>query len=178
MLESLNLSTLLPLYAPLIMFGIFFWGILDVNLLLKRDGKIKRGVFVWSEDLTPEMRTFFENLTGDIIEEEEGSFWKAKSGGFILVENREILIQYRKRNWRTAWPYVGYVNLEAKEPELEYRTSLPMLLFLLPFVVGILVNPAVLLVLIAFMGINHWNEKNTILNYVNQHARGHHSRDR
>jgi hypothetical protein len=156
-----SLYSLLLRFAFLTLFFIFIWGVFDTYSLLKRTGKIKRGVKVWSEPLSESMRTFLESLTEDIIEERQFLFRK-KVVGFIKVENGEVLIQYRRKSWSTSWPYVGYVNLRKANPVIEYRASLPMHLFLTPFIVSIVAIPFVGVLMV----VNYLLERGAILSFI------------
>ncbi len=160
--ESL-LSSFIP-FGMFIMVGIFIWGVFDTTFLLKRTGNIKRGVKIWSEPLSEATRDFFENLSEDIVEERKHLFLPSMVVGFIIAKNGEVLVQYRRKNWRTSWPYVGYIDLRKANLRIEYRASLPMHLFLLPFVLTIVAIPFVGLL----MGVNFFQERNAILDFVHK----------
>ncbi|MFN8453103.1 MAG: hypothetical protein U0401_00265 [Anaerolineae bacterium] len=157
-----SLFSLFLRYGMLTLLGIFVWGVIDTAFLIKRTGKIKRGIRVWSEPLSPSMRAFLEGLTEDIVEERQLFFRKVKVG-FIRVENGEAVIQYRRKYWSTSWPYVGYVDLRKVGP-IEYRASLPMHLCLLPFILTIVVIPFVVLL----MGVNYYMERGAILGFISK----------
>jgi hypothetical protein len=155
---------LFPLALPFGMFlllGIFVWGVIDTFFLVKRAGKIKRGIKIWSEPLPAATRVFLERLTQEIVEERTLLF-RPIVVGFIKVENGEVLIQYRRKNWSTSWPYVGYVDLQKAIPVIEYRASLPMHLLLLPFILSIVGIPFVGLL----MGVNYLMERGAILSFI------------
>ncbi len=163
MSNSESLFPLIVRFGMLIFLGIFIWGILDTTFLLKRTGKIKRGIKIWSEPLPATMHTFLENLTDEIIEKRKYLFFSSVVG-FILAKNGEVLIQYRRKGWGTSWPYVGYVDLRQTDPRIEYRVSLPMHLVLLPFILSIVAIPFIGVL----MGVNYYMERNAILNFVHK----------
>jgi len=89
--------------------------------------------------------------------------------GFIRVENNEVLIYHRRPHWSTSWPYVGYVNLSEPDSVLEFRSSLPMHLIFLPFIISIVLAPFVIGAII----FNYYMESTTIENYLNQKVMEH-----
>jgi hypothetical protein len=135
----------------------FFWGIPDMILLMRFGGKIKRGIKVWSKPLSREAQQYLCSITADVIEKRKT--WISDTRiGFIRVDNKEVLIQYRRPHWSTSWPYIGYVDLTEPDPILQFRSSLPTHLFLLPFVLSIFAIPFVL----AFMLFNYYMESTAI----------------
>jgi hypothetical protein len=141
----------------------FFWGFFDLYFLMRYEGKIKRGIKVWSKPLSDDFRKYLLALSSDVIETKKTWFFERKTG-FIRIENHEVVIYYRRPHWRTSWPYVGYVNLSEPDSVLEFRSSLPMHLFLLPFIVSIVGIPFVLLLMI----FNYFMESTAIENFLKQ----------
>ena len=147
----------------LLMVGVFIWGIIDLHFLLDYVGEIKRGIKIWSEPLSPARRVFLTSLTRDIVEERSLPF-RPKVVGFIKLQGSRVLIQRRRAGWRTSWPCVGYVDLRKANPVIEYRSSLPMHLLLLPFVLTIVAIPVIGLIL----GVNYWMERGAILDFIDE----------
>jgi hypothetical protein len=104
---------------------------------------------------------FVATLSSDIIETRKTWFSERKSG-FIRIENREVLIYCRRSNWSTSWPYVGYVDLSEPDSALEFRSSLPMHLFLIPFVLTVFFIPFV----VGMMLFNYYMESTAIENFI------------
>jgi hypothetical protein len=118
-------------------FGI--WYAVDSYLISRYEGKIKRGIKIWHRELPYESRQFLLNLKNDVIEYRKLWFSEYKSA-FIRVQNDEALIFSPPEKFRSSWPYVGYVDLTSPSPELEYRASLPGLMFLISFTfIGVLI---------------------------------------
>lgn len=143
----------------------FFWGFFDLYFFIRYEGKIKRGIKVWSKPLSDNLRNYLLTLSSDVIETKKALFFERKTG-FIRVENDEALIYYRRPHWSTSWPYVGYVNLSEPDCVLEFRSSLPMHLFLLPFIVSIVAIPFVLILMI----FNYYMESTAIINFLKMKA--------
>lgn len=139
----------------------FFWGFVDLILLMRYKGKIKRGIKVWSKPLSDDFRNYFLSLQNDIVETRKTWFHESKIR-FIRIENREVIIYSRRPHWGTSWPYIGYVDLSGPEPVLQFRSSLPMHLCLLPFVVIGAGIPFVLVLLI----FNYYMESTAIENFL------------
>jgi hypothetical protein len=132
----------------LIVLGVIVYGFVMVyeftNLHVRYDGKMKRGMGIFSERLPDEIKEFFYQLQNDIYYED--------TGVFIKKRDDEVLVQYFpiKKSWRHqlkgggAMLYVGYINLSARTIKLQYRISIsPLLLFL---AIGIL-----------FLSVVDWN---------------------
>ena len=115
------------------------WFFIDIILIRRFEGKIKRGVKVWSKELSNESWQYLLNLKADVLVHRKILFSSYKSA-FIRVQNSEVLIYCTPRTVRSSWPYVGYVDLTLPAHELEYRTSLPGIIFLIPFtIIGVLI---------------------------------------
>lgn len=153
------------LLIPIILFAsilIFMWGILDTSLLIRQGGsKLKRGIKLASKPLEPEFFNFLETLEEE-VEEKKQILFKEVTVGFIRIHGRERLIHARKSRWRTSWPYIGYIDFRQPTPALEFRASLPMHLFLLPFVITIIFIPFVAL----FMFFNYRQETKSIEEFI------------
>jgi hypothetical protein len=151
-------------FGWLLMLLLFVLGIFDSFALLDYAGEIKRGFKIRSEPLSPARHAFLEGLESDVVEEA----WLPWAGltitGFIKVQDRQVLIQRRRADWRTSWPYVGYVDLRAETPAIEYRSSLPMHLLLLPFVLTIVAIPFIGLSMVS----NYRRERDAILGFIDE----------
>ena len=132
----------------LFLFGIFAWGIVYTTLLFRVNGKLKRGFKIKSEPISNQTIYFLKNLNHNIVIRSQ--LFNSVTD-FILVKNNEILIQSRRKYWRTSWIYVGYVDLNQVSPVIEYRVSLPMHLLLIPFILTIIAIPLI----IPFMFLNY-----------------------
>jgi hypothetical protein len=144
------------------MVGIFVWGVIDRRRFVDY-GEIKPGFKIRDEPLSPTRLVFLESLTRDIIEESwlpSGS----KTTSFIQVYDGQVLIRCQSAGWRTAWPYVGYVDLREENPVIEYRSSLPMHLLLLPFVLTIIAIPFIGLMMV----VNYRMERGAILGFIDE----------
>ena len=151
----------LILFSFALGFVSFFWGFFDIRALIRYEGKIKRGFKIWSKPLSDDLKNYLSSLPRDVIETKKTWFSEIKSG-FIRVENREVLIYSRRPNWGTSWPYIGCVDLSEPEPVLQFRSSLPMHLFLLPFVLTGVFIPFV----IGMMMLNYYMESTAIENFL------------
>lgn len=113
-------------------------------------GPLKRGVPVWREDLSE-----------DMVQALRGVHWDIENvDGFIRVDGHTRLVCARLSFYRTSWPYVGYVDLSAPRPKIEYRTPLPGLLILIPHFI------LFSLFVMTMMGLNHLIERNSIRNFI------------
>jgi len=120
-----------------ICFGI--WYGIDSYLIFRFEGKIKRGVRVWSKELSYDSQQYLLGLKSDVVEYQQLLFSKHKTS-FIRVQNGEAIIFSTPRRFHSSWPYVGYVDLTFPNPELEYRSSLPGIIFLIPFtILGVII---------------------------------------
>jgi hypothetical protein len=139
----------------------FLWGFFDIPSLVRYEGEIKRGFKIWSKPLSDDFRRYLLSLSQEVIETRKTLFSERKSA-FIRIENQEALIYSRRLNWSTSWPYVGYVDLSEPDPVLEFRSSLPMHLFLMPFVFSISLIPFVVIIML----INYYMESTAIENFI------------
>jgi hypothetical protein len=123
---------------------VFVWGVIDIVQITNYKGEIKRGIRIWSKPLSNEVRQYLSQLTTDYIDENFLSIHQS----FIRVKDHEILVCYKSWILSTPFQYVGYVNLALPNSRLEFRSSLPLHLFLallslyvwtIPFVVVVLV---------------------------------------
>ncbi|MCX7754862.1 MAG: hypothetical protein N2117_06400 [Anaerolineales bacterium] len=132
------------------------WGMFDAaGLTNTQKSSLKRGVKISAQPLTPEQRDFLRGMQGDLNEAGKTS-WEVPS--FIRKRGSEVLIYVsdsRIRRFRRL-AYVGYVNLNAPQPVLEFRSSLPYHLLL--FIPLLFVFPLA----IAAFAINFSAEKQAI----------------
>lgn len=148
-------------------------GTIQTVLLLRRNSRrLKRGIKLFSRPLTQEEREYLQNIDANVVTKRKQQFltFLENIRGFILINNNERLIQFRKPRWGTSWPYVGYVNLAQPIPELEYRASLFMHLCLLPFII----SGIALIFIVPFMYLNFRTETKAIDSYLqNQMGNSH-----
>lgn len=130
------------LWSRLLFYSLWFsilcliLGIIETTLLIRKGGtKLKRGFKIYGRPLTIKEKEFLQALNEDIFTKDK-IFLGTFDRGFIRQKNSEYLIRSRSYDWRTAWPYVGYVNLAQPNPELQYRISLFMHLALMVTVVS------------------------------------------
>lgn len=91
--------------------------------------RLNRGYKIHQRPLSKSELTFLEKLDADIVEKR---FYKDL---FIQVQQSERLI-YGYSSYKTFIPFVGYVNFEAQEVIIEYRTVIFGHYLLLPFILG------------------------------------------
>ena len=126
------------------------------NLYLMRfGGPLKRGVLIWREDLPKHMIEPLWYVYQDI----------ETDNGFIQVDGDLRLVRAHYWGWRTGWPYVSYIDLGVRSPQIEYRIALGGVLFLIPFMIAF--PPFVLLML----GLNHFVERAGIRAYISEQMR-------
>ena len=132
---------------PLVVVGFFAWGFFDSILLIRNGGKLKSGFLIWRRLLSRDERHYLRYLCSDFVP----SHQKVTDQGYILVKDHEALIYYKRRFFRTSWPYVAYTDLSKQRAFLEFRGSLPMHLIFVPFILSIWMIPFVALM----FGINY-----------------------
>lgn len=126
--------------------GAAIWIVIDASSFMSPIGKINRGFRVTSKPLTHELRQYLENLSGDITEHRDNLPTNDVSA-FIIKQDTEVLIhakQWYGLRWRRSWPLVGYVNLSSPNPVLEFRSSLPFVLFLTALALSLVLLPVVI----------------------------------
>jgi len=128
-------SFLVEFLAGIMIFiGFGFWFAIDSYSISKYEGKIKRGIKIWGRELPYETQQFLLNLKADVVESKKVMFSEFKSA-FIRVRDDEVVVFSTPRRYHSSWPYVGYVDLTSPNFELEYRGSLPGIIFLIPFTI-------------------------------------------
>ncbi len=119
------------LLAPMIL-AFAIWSIYERRLFTRFEGKLKRGIMIWIQPMTWEVRQFLETLPAAV----------RNGKRFIRKEGREILISEERPWWgRNSWYYIAYVDLNAPDNRLEFRMPasslagliLPLLIFPLFF---------------------------------------------
>lgn len=160
------------LFIPLLL-----WDFISQMSFTQAKGKLRRGMKVWSQLLTPDQRCFLEEMSASI---ESGKI-------FILKHNREVIISQARWGSRyDLWYYIGYVNLNISPEQLEFRISwsgfsllltvyLAVLLSFLPkFFMGMELNYTVIIPLFAFLWsgawilFTHYQERALILEILSQ----------
>lgn len=113
------------------------------------------------------MEESLRNLSRDIVKlEKENDFQ-----GFIKTNGKAVLIRSKRKDWRTPWPYVAYLNLEDAYPVLEYRTLWSSVLWLIALLT--LNMPMCMIggLWVAFMMIvSHRVEKQAIYTFIQRYA--------
>src|SRR5688572_9356527 len=87
--EIIYLIKLLLFFAGFLAFGI--WYVVDTYKISRFEGKIKRGVKVWSRDLTYDTWESLSAVKQDIVEQKKTLFSSYRSS-FIRSQDSEILI--------------------------------------------------------------------------------------
>ena len=113
-----------------IAFGI--WYLVDTYRIGKYEGKIKRGIKVWSRKLSNNVWQPLIGLNVDKFIARSTSKFPLE---FIRVQTDGILIYSSPKKLRSTWICIGFIDPTSPEPELEYRMSLPGLIFLVPLTV-------------------------------------------
>jgi hypothetical protein len=118
--------------------GLTVWSLYDQHRFRSFEGDIKRGVMIWVEPISWEIRQFFENLSEPIRSDQN----------FIRKNGREVLIMAREKPlWgifsrrRNQWPYIGYVNLSSPDSGIELRVPWSSL-------IGVIFSTTILLLIL------------------------------
>jgi FtsH-binding integral membrane protein len=120
----------------------WFWSIIDVSILVRPNGKIKRGIRIRTRPLSLVAKQYLLSISKDMVERRK-TFFGERVSGFICAKDKEIIIC----SPNGGFPFLGYVNLNSVEPTLEIRSSLPLFLFFVPFFLTIVLIPFALLVI-------------------------------
>ena len=137
-----------PVFFALI-FVLMLWSIYDQSRFMRFEGDAKRGVMIWIEPISWEIRQFLETLAAPICSDRS----------FIRKDGREVLIiAPEKPLWgmfsrrRNQWPYIGYVNLSSADSGIELRVSWSSLIWLV-------VSSVILLIVLFFWTFSgmSWN---------------------
>ena len=158
--------------VPWIIFLLFILGILETNSLVREEGKLRRGLLIWKRRLSEDEYKFLSKVKKNIVVYLPVAFSrKPFKQGFLLSKKSEILLQFRTQNWRTGWPYVGFVDLQALEPYLEYRAA--FLMHVIPIGVFFVVSSLnisetwfVILFVVGLMYLNFSVETKAIDNFL------------
>jgi hypothetical protein len=101
-----------------------FGAAVEYDTHVKFEGKIKRGIRIWSEPLPVDIERFLRNLSRSIL--------STRTGRFIRKQDNAVLVQAsRVRSWLRIWrwPCVAYIDLGNEEPRIEYRSPISITLF-------------------------------------------------
>jgi hypothetical protein len=140
--------TWFPVFFALVLV-LMVWSIYDQNRFMRFEGDVKRGVMIWVEPISWEIRQFLETLATPIRSEQS----------FIRKDGREVLIIAREKPlWgifsrrRNQWPYIGYVNLSSADSGIELRVSWSSL-------IGLVISSVILLIVLFFWTFSgmFWN---------------------
>ncbi|MFN3492690.1 MAG: hypothetical protein ACK40V_10765 [Anaerolineales bacterium] len=128
--------TLILIISAFVLFGV--WFLIDMSLFDRYEGKIKRGIKIWSRELDIKSWKYLSSLRQDTVEEKEYLFLKFKQS-FIRKHDGEVLILVRPENFTSTWVCTGYVDLSSPTRELQYRMAITGLILLIIFnVLGVL----------------------------------------
>jgi len=170
----------LIVFFVMLMVALAFWSISEGRSFTSLDGGLNRGVRVWHQPLTAEMRQFLQTLDGSVHTADQ----------IIRKVDHEVLVVEDRLHWRRrSWYYVAYVNLNAPQSRLEFRMPLsnlvsslvsllfvPLLVFALVFQqdeVQLLNLYSVFLFFILLASIMsllfwHFRERGRILKFLNR----------
>ena len=90
----------------------------EATRFIRYDGRMKRGLKVGAEPLPSEMEHFLRHLSNDITDHVTAVFIK-KRGVAVLIQPVPRLYYRGFGVW-----YVGYVDLSAEQPRIEYRAPI------------------------------------------------------
>lgn len=136
------------------------WYLIDMSLFDRYEGKIKRGIKVWSRELDIQSWKYLSSLKQDIVEEKEFLFLKFKQN-FIRKQDGEVLILSRPENFSSTWICTSYVDLNSPTREIQYRMAITGLILLIIFnVLGIL-----------FFALSFYPYKNAIDKFLERKAK-------
>ena len=113
------------------------WLLVDWYRFTRFQGKLKRGVRVWSRDLLPSTWQFLLSMQSDFVQQKRSS---SRPERFIRIQGDEILIYSSPEKFHSSWACIGYVEKTSPVPRLEYRMSVPGIIFLfLSTVIGAII---------------------------------------
>ena len=102
----------------------------EATRFIQYDGRMKRGLKIGADPLPSEMEYFLRHLSNDITDHVTVAFIK-KRGAAVLIQPVPRL-RFRGLG---VW-YVGYVDLSAEQPRIEYRAPISATLWLLAIMLG------------------------------------------
>lgn len=131
--------------------GYFVWMWVDMQRLMRYPGR-HHSIRVWQEPLEEDVALLVRTLSSDVVE----------PYSWVHIEDGMIRVQSRRQGWFTSWPYIATIDLRRHPSIIQYHTSLPSFLVLIPFVATIIAAPFVLVLLL----INHWMERRAIYDFL------------
>jgi hypothetical protein len=149
-LLEIDVKTLTVYYA----FTLLIFTFISAFRITRFGGAMKRGIPIWRENLPKNMAESLRYMWQDV----------ENDNGFIRIDGERRLVFAHYRPYRTAWPYVAYIDLGDRPPKIEYRTGLAGVLYLIPFFIGF--SPFVVLM----MGLNHFVERAAIRRFIVDNA--------
>ena len=91
----------------------------EATRFIQYDGRMKRGLKIGADPLPSEMEYSLRHLSNDITDHVTVAFIK-KRGAAVLIQPVPRL------RYRGLW-YVGYIDLSAEQPRIEYRAPISTL---------------------------------------------------
>jgi len=152
-------------------------------------GRLKRGIKVWSEPVSEDVKHYLQRLPDDIVDYETGAFIR-KEQNVVLIQPFNIKRARRQWLWRKGISfYTGYIDLRVKEPRIQYRA--PFFSFTLFFTTltgflataflaafaegisfrGILILSFVTLILGLIFYIGHVVQRDSVLRFIKKKMR-------
>jgi len=168
----MNISIKLQEIIPWMIFLLFILGIFETYSLVREEGRLRRGFLIWKRRLSKDEFQFLLRFKKDIVVYLPVEFSrKPFKQGFLLSKRNEILLQFRTQNWQTGWPYIGFVDLQALEPYLEYRAAflmhvIPVGVFFIVSSLNISKTWFVILFIVGMMYLNFSIETKAIDNFL------------
>lgn len=124
----------LALAVPMLGFALLLIiHLVEATRFIQYDGRMKRGLKIAAEPLPSEMEYFLRHLSNDITDHVTAVFIK-KRGVAVLIQPVPRLYGQGFGGW-----YVGYVDLSAEQPRIEYRAPISATLLLLAIMLGVTV---------------------------------------
>jgi hypothetical protein len=96
----------------------------ESHRFIQYNGKMRRGIKIGSEFLSPEMFHYLRNLKSDIVEEEMRAFIR-KENQIVLIQPISYFFQRNLGFW-----YIGLVDLSTRRPRIAYHTPLSAIMFI------------------------------------------------
>jgi hypothetical protein len=160
-----------------LIFGLFILGglipaFLEARRFIRYDGKMKRGLRIDAESLSKDMEDFLRRLSKDVVSDETSAFIKKRDQAVLV----QPIPRFFYRNLG-IW-YVGYVDLSAEEPSIEYRMPISVAPYLAIFMgltlLGLVIGPpgktisAIIFItfLAVWSSIAHAASKRVVLRFI------------
>jgi hypothetical protein len=95
---------------------------------VRLEGRMRRGLPVWKEALSEGTVVFLAGLSEDVFD---------GHGRFIRKQNNNVLVQGIHIAERALVPYIGYIDLSAQEPRIQYLVPISVLPIVALLLIGV-----------------------------------------